>query len=66
MTVTADMIREHRERREARVREIAVTLAPGDYHAYDNFVVNSTTREIVAECATHWDACLVMMAVSAA
>lgn len=59
--MTVDDIRRDRERREAAAQAIADTLPPGAYHASGTAVVNSGTREAVAECATHWDACLIML-----
>lgn len=57
-------IREERERAEAAAQQIAAAIPPGKYHASGLHVVNSDTYEIVAECATHWDACLVMLAAA--
>ena len=65
MGISVEQVRAEREAREARAREIAATLPPGEYFAMDNFVVSRTTRE-KTECESHWDVCLVMMAVPTA
>ena len=49
------------EAREQRASERARDVPPGNYHAYNNFVVNSDTRAFTVECETHWDACLVLI-----
>lgn len=61
--MTVEQVRADREAREQRAKERAKDIPPGNYHAYDNFVVNSDTRESVVECETHWDACLVLIAI---
>lgn len=61
-----DHVRLDREARERAAKELAATLPPGEYHAYDQFVIDSKTRQAVAQCATHWDACLTMMATARA
>lgn len=58
-----DRIRADRERREAAAKELASTLPSGDYYADDSAVVDRLTG-IRTECrGTHWDACLVMLAI---
>lgn len=47
--------------RKARAAERAATLPAGDYHARDNFV--TTMAGDVLECESHWDACLVLLAI---
>lgn len=60
---TIEQIRTEREAREADAQRIAATLPPGDYHAYSNTVVDSNSRETVASVASHWDACLILLAI---
>jgi len=64
--MTVEQVRADREARERRANERAKDIPPGNYHAYDNFVVNSDTRATVVECETHWDACLVLIAIGGA
>lgn len=58
-----------RKEREKRAAEIASTLEPGDYYADGNNVMRHGsialgTKSVVAtECASHWDACLVLLAL---
>jgi len=52
-----------RKAREARAKERAASLPAGDYHAANSDVVNSETRAPVLECESHWDACLVLLAI---
>jgi hypothetical protein len=47
--------------RKARAAERAATLPPGEYHAYNNSV--ATMQGKVIECESHWDACLVLLAI---
>lgn len=62
--ITAEQVRQRREDRETAAARIAADIPPGDYHAYNNTVVNSDTRETVTTVATHWDACLIMMRIA--
>lgn len=61
--MTVEQVRADREARERRAAERAKDIPPGEYHAYDNFVVCNRTYETVVECETHWDACLVLIAI---
>lgn len=61
--MSVESVKEEREMREKRAKERAMTLPPGDYHASDEFVVNTKTYEAVMECESHWDACLVLIAI---
>jgi len=56
---------EERKAREARAAQRAATLQPGDYHACDKFVARFTAgqTERMIECESHWDACLVLLAI---
>lgn len=60
---TADDIRIVREAREAAAATIVATLPPGDYYAFDNAVMQRGSRVPVVTCDTHWDACLIMLAI---
>lgn len=60
--MTVDDVRREREAREARAKEVAATMPPGDYYADDIYVRRHGDRAIMHACSTHWDACLVMMA----
>lgn len=67
--VTVEDIRKDRERREIRAIERADQLEPGDYYASDNFVCvrspqGSIFGTVAVECETHWDAVLVLIALS--
>ena len=69
--MTADEVRIERERREAVARDRAAALEPGDYYASDNFVmvrppVGSVLGTVAVTCETHWDACLVLLALGKA
>lgn len=54
------------DEREARAAERAASIPPGEYHAYNNDVVrwigNGQTESVVT-CESHWDACLVLLAL---
>jgi hypothetical protein len=54
-------IRAERIERYERAADRAAKLAPGDYYASNNDVVERTAG-VVLTCETHWDACLVMLA----
>ena len=51
--------------RKERAKGRAVMLPPGDYHAYDSYVVRFEGGRTVnvIECESHWDACLVLLAI---
>jgi hypothetical protein len=51
--------------RKARAEARAATLPPGEYHAWDNSVARFAAgkTERVIECESHWDACLVLLAI---
>lgn len=59
----AQLITEQRKAREAEAARIAATIPPGEYHAYNNTVVDSNSRETVHSAASHWDACLILLAM---
>lgn len=63
---TLETIRMEREAAEARAKVRAARLDPDDYFASDNnvCVYNHLYQriDIVLECETHWDACLVLLA----
>lgn len=63
--MSVDLIRIERERAEAQAAKRAKTLKPGDYHANGNFVAKHEDGAIVhvIECESHWDACLVLLAL---
>lgn len=68
---TASDVRKDRELREARAADRASQLEPGDYYASDNFVmvrppVGSALGTVAVTCETHWDACLVLLALGKA
>ncbi len=57
-----------RLQREAKAAERASQLEPGDYYAADNNVmvhppVGSTFGTVAIQCESHWDACLVLLAL---
>lgn len=60
--MTVDDIRKEREAREAAATIIAETLPDARYYVADSEVRNEDTQEVVHTAASHWDACLVMMA----
>lgn len=60
--MTADDVKREREARECAARAIAESLPIARYYAADNEVRNEATHEVAFEAASHWDACLVMMA----
>lgn len=65
MPTSLEQITAEREAREAHAASIAATLEPGDYFAYDNWLVrrnDNGTWTYLIECASHWDACLIMIA----
>lgn len=69
--MSVEAIRIERERREAVAAERASQLEPGDYYASDNFVmvrppVGSVLGTVAVACETHWDACLVLLAIGKA
>lgn len=59
---------ETREVREARAAERAAQLEPGSYYASDHFVMlrapgGSVLGTAAVACESHWDACLVLLAM---
>jgi len=69
MTMTTlDHIRMDREHREKRAAKIAATLPLGDYYASDDRLMRHSRDVIggqfVYKAATHWDACLIMLAMA--
>lgn len=61
--LTVDDIRRERETREQRAIERASKLAPdGDYYASGTAVLHRGFGKVV-ECESHWDACLVLLAL---
>lgn len=66
--MTVEQVTEQRLRRERKAAERASQLEPGDYYASGNFLMRrmpgaSAVGSVVMECETHWDACLVMIAI---
>lgn len=59
-----DQIRMDRERREREAARIAADIPPGDYSASGNDVIEHGTRAIIATAASHWDAVLILLAIS--
>lgn len=53
--------------REARAAERAAALKPANYRAFDKWVEyydrDNKCMVQVLECETHWDACLVLLAL---
>lgn len=69
--MNVEAIRALREMREARAATRAEQLEPGDYYASDNFVmvrapVGSALGTVAVTCESHWDACLVLLALGKA
>ncbi len=69
--MSVEQIRAEREAREAIAAERASQLEPGDYYASDNFVmvrppVGSVLGTVAVTCESHWDACLVLLALGKA
>lgn len=62
--MTVENSRAERIVREERAKDRADTLPVGEYHAYNNTVVDNGTYKPVMTVETHWDACLVMLAVA--
>ncbi len=62
---SVDAIRVERERREAVARERAAKLPAGDYYA-DGWDVCEHGGRLVLQCESHWDACLVLLALGQA
>lgn len=62
--MSLDEIRANRTAREAQAKDTAAALPAGDYYADGHDVRDHATRAVVASCASHWDACLVMMAAA--
>ena len=62
--MTPEQVRINRELRESRAEIRAAKLPPGDYSAYNNFVSDNATLECVMTCESHWDACLVLLAIN--
>jgi hypothetical protein len=60
---TAEAIRVEREEREACAKDRAAKLQPGDYYADGVFLKRRDDREFRLRCETHWDACLVLLAL---
>lgn len=58
----SEEVRREREAREAAAKAIAETLPEGRYYAADSDVCDEATRDVVFSAASHWDACLIMMA----
>lgn len=56
--VTADRIA-----RENRAAARAKLIPPGDYSAYDSDVICNATMQTIVQCESHWDACLVLLAI---
>jgi hypothetical protein len=63
MMITAQDIKADRLEREGYASAVAEDLPDGDYYADGVYCVDRLTGVRTA-CGTHWDACLVMMAVS--
>jgi hypothetical protein len=61
--MTAEQVRDARVAREQVAADIAARIGPGSYCAYENDVVQHGTHKVMATCASHWDACLVLLAV---
>ena len=62
--MTPEQVRINRELREARASIRAAKLPPGDYSAYGNQVICNESHNPVVECESHWDACLVLLAIN--
>lgn len=60
---TLEQIKTEREAREVSAKLVAAALPAGDYYADGNDCVNRLTG-VKTPCATHWDACLVMLAAA--
>lgn len=58
--MTVEQVRIEREARNARAKAAAAMLPVGDYYADGSDCVNRATGTRTA-CASHWDACLVML-----
>ena len=63
--MSLDRIRQQRLDQENRAKDRAAGLPKGDYYADGKDCVDRISGARVA-CESHWDACLVMMAVNRA
>jgi hypothetical protein len=62
--MTPEQVRINRELREARAAIRAEKLPPGYYSAYNNQVICNVSHKPVMGCESHWDACLVLLAIN--